>query len=198
MSIRHSTRSHFPTKVHLSRPGKDDAALSVSLKDEAGAFTPQQFVREEAANAEAHAGIWDFDSVGGTGGHFVSNHCVAPFMSLRDEMVVRSVEEVVACRCAVTRVCGPSGDRFVRIKCCGSWSEEESPRQVTNPLRKIILLASEFVANTLDTEEQAISMSCAEPVPKAGTKIETVVQAFRGDEDVRVQQIWHQAVNPSR
>jgi len=165
-------------------------------QDEARPLAAQHLERRHALDAEADAGIRDFDLLRRGRGDLVGDNRVPVGERMGYEVIVRDLEESVHGRRLVVLAGGPGADLAERGQHRGVRIDEETGAAVRGPRGELIAAGLDLVADLLDTEDPARRVVRDEPIPERRTEVEAIVQVLGLDEDVGVKQIRHQTITP--
>ena len=110
---------------------------------------------------------------------------------LSNQVEVRNLEEGVDCRWFVRLSSHPIADIPQGDKDLGIRWEKELVAAFIRPFGEFIVPGFELVLDFFDAEHSAPHVGLDEPVPEAGTEVETVVQVLGTDEDIGVEEIGH-------
>src|SRR5262245_51644216 len=83
------------------------------------------------------------------------------------------------------------GNEQLRIR-----RQEEVGASVRSPNGKLIGNRDKFISDLLDAKDSLCRIVCDQPVPKAWTKVQSIMKILRLDEYVRVKEIGHYAMTP--
>lgn len=118
---------------------------------------------------------------------------VAAGEGVGDEKVVRRFEKGIDRGFFVALRGDPGADFAESGDDVAGGAKEEPFIAPGGPGLEVIIVAGEFIADLFDAEDPAVLVGADEPVPERGAEVEAVVSILRLDEDIRIDQVRHQA-----